>query len=142
LTIYGDGQQTRSFCYVDDLIRGIVAMIDSDETGPVNLGNPVEKTVRELAELVLKITGSSSAIEFHRRPVDDPTRRRPDISLAANVLGWQPQVSTEEGLRHTIRYFRSHAGEVSAAAAGLTGAQFEGVSPIPKPVGRPVATPA
>lgn len=129
LTIYGDGQQTRSFCYVDDLIRGLVAMIDSNETGPINLGNPVERTVQELAELVLEITGSSSKIEFHRRPVDDPTRRRPDISLAANVLGWQPQVSTEEGLERAIRYFRSQTGEVSAAAAELAGAQFEGMSP-------------
>lgn len=128
LTIYGDGQQTRSFCYVDDLIRGLVAMIDSDETGPVNLGNPVERTVEELAELVLEITGSSSNIEFHRLPVDDPTRRRPDISLAANVLGWQPQISTEEGLKHAIQYFRSQAGEVSAAAAEIAGAQFEGMS--------------
>lgn len=129
LTIYGDGQQTRSFCYVDDLIRGIVAMIDSDQTGPINLGNPVERTVEELAEMVLNITGSSSAIEFHRRPVDDPTRRRPDISLANTLLGWHPQVSTEEGLQHAVRYFRSRTGEVSAAAAGLTGAQFEGSSP-------------
>ncbi|MET1088933.1 MAG: UDP-glucuronic acid decarboxylase family protein [Arthrobacter sp.] len=142
LTIYGDGQQTRSFCYVDDLIRGITAMIDTDETGPVNLGNPIEKTVRELAELVLEITGSSSAIEFHRRPVDDPTRRRPDISLAASVLGWKPQVSTEDGLQQAVRYFRSQAGEVSAAAAGLTGAQFEGVSPSSRRVDQTVTTPA
>lgn len=129
LTIYGDGQQTRSFCYVDDLIRGIVAMIDNDETGPINLGNPVERTVAELAEMVLNITGSSSTIEFHRLPVDDPTRRRPDINLANDLLGWEPRVSTEEGLQHTVRYFRSHSGEVSAAAAGLTGAQFEGAAP-------------
>jgi dTDP-glucose 4,6-dehydratase len=142
LTIYGDGQQTRSFCYVDDLIRGIVAMIDGEETGPINLGNPVERTVQELAELILEITGSSSVIEFHQRPVDDPTRRRPDISLAANLLGWQPQVSTEEGLRHAINYFRSHPGEVSAAAAGLTGAQFEGASPSSRQVSRSMATPA
>jgi dTDP-glucose 4,6-dehydratase len=142
LTVYGDGQQTRSFCYVDDLIRGIVAMIDSDETGPINLGNPVERTVQELAELVLEITGSSSNIEFHQRPVDDPTRRRPDISLAASLLGWQPQVSTEEGLRQAIRYFRSRSGEVSAAAAGLTGAQFEGASRSSRQVDRSVAAPA
>ena len=141
LTIYGDGQQTRSFCYVDDLIRGIVAMIDSDETGPINLGNPVERTVQDLAELVLEITGSSSAIEFHQRPVDDPTRRRPDISLASVLLGWQPQVSTEEGLRHAIGYFRSHLREVSDAATGLTGAQFEGASPNSRQVDRSVATP-
>ncbi|MGO4805411.1 UDP-glucuronic acid decarboxylase family protein [Arthrobacter sp. 2MCAF15] len=143
LTIYGDGQQTRSFCYVDDLIRGLVAMIDSNETGPINLGNPVERTVQELAELVLEITGSSSNIEFHRRPVDDPTRRRPDISLAANVLGWQPRVSTEEGLEQVIRYFRSHAGEVQAAALELSGAQFEGMSPTPQRAERPaLAEPA
>jgi dTDP-glucose 4,6-dehydratase len=126
LTIYGDGEQTRSFCYVDDLVRGIVAMIDSHESGPINLGNPVERTVQELAELVLEITGSDSAIEFHPRPVDDPSRRRPDISLAATRLGWQPQVSTEEGLLHTISYFRSNAAEVSAAAGSIAGAQFEG----------------
>ncbi|WP_353712904.1 UDP-glucuronic acid decarboxylase family protein [Arthrobacter sp. K5] len=126
LTIYGDGEQTRSFCYVDDLIRGILAMLDGDETGPVNLGNPVERTVLELAELVLGITGSSSPVEFHQRPVDDPSRRRPDITLAASALGWEPRVSTEEGLQHTIRYFRSHRREVSAAAESLAGAQFEG----------------
>jgi dTDP-glucose 4,6-dehydratase len=127
LTIYGDGQQTRSFCYVDDLIRGIVAMIDSGESGPINLGNPVERTVQELAELILEITGSTSTIEFHQRPVDDPTRRRPDIGLARDLLGWRPLVSTEEGLQHLINYFRSHAGEVSAAAGSIAGAQFEGV---------------
>ncbi|VXB04312.1 dTDP-glucose 4,6-dehydratase [Arthrobacter sp. 9AX] len=126
LTIYGDGQQTRSFCYVDDLIRGIVAMIDSSESGPVNLGNPIERTVQELAEMVLDITGSESAIEFHQRPVDDPARRRPDIKLARDLLGWQPRVSTEEGLQHLVDYFRSHAGEVSAAAGSISGAQFEG----------------
>jgi dTDP-glucose 4,6-dehydratase len=142
LTIYGDGQQTRSFCYVDDLIRGIVAMIDSDETGPINLGNPVERTVQELAEMVLEITGSFSAIEFHQRPVDDPARRRPDISLASTLLGWQPQVSTEEGLRHAVKYFRSQSVEVSAAAAGLTGAQFEGTFQPSRQVDRSVTTPA
>ena len=138
LTIYGDGTQTRSFCFVDDLVRGIVAMIDSKETGPINLGNPVERTVQELAELVLEITGSASGIEFHRRPVDDPTRRRPDISLATNLLGWQPQVSTEEGLQHTIAYFRTHAAEVSAAAGSIAGAQFEGGPFRETPVAPPV----
>jgi dTDP-glucose 4,6-dehydratase len=126
LTIYGDGTQTRSFCYVDDLIRGIMAMIDSEETGPINLGNPVERTVQELAELILEITGSSSPIEFHRLPVDDPARRRPDIGRAMERLGWQPRVSTETGLNRTIEYFRSNAAEVSAAARTLAGAQFEG----------------
>lgn len=143
LTIYGDGEQTRSFCYVDDLVRGIVAMIDSEEAGPINLGNPVERTVQDLAELVLEITGSKSAIEFHPRPVDDPGRRRPDISLAATRLGWQPQVSTEEGLLHTISYFRSVAAEVSAAAGSIAGAQFEGTHRADAPAYTPVmASPA
>jgi dTDP-glucose 4,6-dehydratase len=137
LTIYGDGLQTRSFCFVDDLIRGIVAMIDSQESGPINLGNPVERTVQELAELVLKITGSSSMIDFHRLPVDDPTRRRPDISRAANRLGWQPQVSTEEGLQRTVAYFRHRAAEVSAASAGISGAQFEGLPSTEQPDATP-----
>jgi dTDP-glucose 4,6-dehydratase len=142
LTIYGDGQQTRSFCYVDDLIRGIMAMIDSGESGPINLGNPVERTVQELAELVLEITGSASAIEFHQRPVDDPTRRRPDIGLAGDLLGWQPRVSTEEGLLHLINYFRSHAGEVSAAAGSIAGAQFEGAQALSRQESPALATPA
>ncbi|QYF91487.1 SDR family oxidoreductase [Arthrobacter sp. PAMC25284] len=129
LTIYGSGVQTRSFCYVDDLVRGIVAMIDSNETGPINLGNPVERTMHELAELVLTLTDSRSTIEFHPLPMDDPTRRRPDITLAENLLGWRPRISTEEGLHHTVNYFRSHRGEVSAAAVSIAGAQFEGVRP-------------
>lgn len=126
LTIYGDGTQTRSFCYVDDLVRGIVAMIDGDETGPINIGNPAEKTVQELAELILELTGSSSSIDFHPRPVHDPTRRCPDIGMAMSRLGWAPQISTEEGLRRTIEYFGSHSGEVSAAAESIAGKQFEG----------------
>jgi dTDP-glucose 4,6-dehydratase len=120
LTIYGDGTQSRSFCYVDDLIRGIVAMLDCDEPGPVNLGNPVEWTVSELAELILQITGSTSTVEYHPLPVDDPTRRRPDISHARSVLGWQPEVPTEEGLGHTITWFSSRPQEIAAASAALT----------------------
>lgn len=142
LTIYGDGHQTRSFCYMDDLIRGIVAMIDSKETGPINLGNPVERTVLELATLVLEITGSSSAIEFHRLPVDDPARRRPDIGLASRVLGWQPIVPLEEGLQRTVNFFRSHLGEVSAAATELTGPQFEGAAPNARGADRSVTASA
>jgi dTDP-glucose 4,6-dehydratase len=126
LTIYGDGGQTRSFCYVDDLVHGLIAMLDSSEPGPVNLGNPVERTVLELAQLVLQATGSSSNIEFHPLPTDDPTRRRPDIGRARQRLGWSPLVSTEDGLRATIDYFRSCPSEVSAAADVLSGAQFEG----------------
>jgi len=126
LTIYGDGSQTRSFCYVDDLVRGIVAMIDSTEAGPVNLGNPRERTVSELAELVLAITGSSSSVEYHRLPVDDPTRRRPEIGKAQRGLGWLPQVDAEEGLRRTVDWFRGRPDEVAAAAQAVAGEQAGG----------------
>jgi len=104
LTIYGNGGQTRSFCYVDDLVRGIVGMIDSDASGPVNLGNPHERTMLELAELVLTITGSDSPVEFHPLPQDDPTRRQPDISRARSLLGWVPRVDAEEGLARTVAW--------------------------------------
>jgi dTDP-glucose 4,6-dehydratase len=117
LTIYGDGTQTRSFCYVDDLVRGIVAMIDSDEPGPVNLGNPAERTVSELAELVLRITGSTSTVEYRPLPVDDPTRRRPDIARAWRVLGWRPEISIEEGLGRTVASFTSRPRETTGASA-------------------------
>jgi dTDP-glucose 4,6-dehydratase len=106
LTIYGDGTQTRSFCYVDDEVRGILALLDSDYVGPVNIGNPREFTVRDLAELVLEITGSSSEIVHEPLPVDDPTQRRPDITLARRVLGWEPQVELREGLERTAPWFR------------------------------------
>jgi len=129
LTIYGDGTQTRSFCYVDDLIRGITAMLQSDDPGPINLGNPAEHTVLELAQMVLEITGSASPIEFHRLPVDDPTRRQPDISRAGTRLGWMPQVPTSVGLRRTVSYFKSQPLEVRAALETVAGAQFEGARP-------------
>lgn len=107
LTIYGDGEQTRSFCYVDDLVRGIVDLMNSPETleGPVNLGNPGEFTIAELADMVIDLTGSSSKIVRRPRPIDDPKRRRPDISKAERELGWTPMVKLEEGLRKTIPYF-------------------------------------
>jgi UDP-glucuronate decarboxylase len=107
LTLYGDGNQSRSFCYVTDLIDGLVALMSTPDefTGPVNLGNPVEFTIRELAEKIIELTGSSSTIEFRPLPPDDPTQRQPDISLAKKQLGWQPKVPLEEGLRHTIGYF-------------------------------------
>jgi dTDP-glucose 4,6-dehydratase len=117
LTIYGDGSQTRSFCYVDDLIRGIVAMIDSAERGPVNLGNPEEFTVAAFAQLVLRLTGSDSPVEYLPLPVDDPTRRCPVITRASQVLGWQPQVTVEDGVRRTIEWFRSRPEEVRMASA-------------------------
>ncbi len=106
LTVYGDGSQTRSFCYVSDEVRGIVALLDSDYVGPVNIGNPNEFTIRELATRVLELTGSSSELEFHPLPVDDPTQRKPDISLAKQVLGWEPTVELAEGLEHTAAWFR------------------------------------
>jgi dTDP-glucose 4,6-dehydratase len=107
LTIYGDGSQTRSFCFVDDEVRGILALLDGDTVGPVNIGNPNEFTIRELAELVLDVTGSSSPVVEEPLPVDDPTQRRPDITLARTALGWSPQVELREGLEATAAYFRS-----------------------------------
>jgi nucleoside-diphosphate-sugar epimerase len=117
LTIYGDGSQTRSFCYVDDLIRGIVAMIDCAESGPVNLGNPEEFTVADFARLVLRVTGSDSPVEHLPLPVDDPTRRCPVIARASQVLGWQPQIRVEDGVRRTVEWFRSRPEEVRMASA-------------------------
>jgi len=108
ITIYGSGSQTRSFCYVDDLIEGFIRLMNSDPhfTGPVNLGNPVEFRILELAELVLKMTGSSSKLVFKPLPQDDPKQRRPNISLAQQELSWTPSVSLEEGLDKTIYYFK------------------------------------
>ena len=107
LTIYGDGSQTRSFCYVDDQARGLVALLDSDHVGPVNIGNPDEFTVIELAVTVLELTGSASELVSKPLPQDDPTRRRPDISLAARVMGWKPEISLREGLIRTIPWFEA-----------------------------------
>ncbi|MBN2105266.1 SDR family oxidoreductase [bacterium] len=108
ITIYGDGSQTRSFCYVSDLIEGMSRMMqtEADFTGPVNLGNPAESTIRELAELIIRLTGSKSRLEFRPLPADDPVRRRPDISLAREKLGWEPDISLESGLKETIEYFK------------------------------------
>jgi len=117
LTIYGDGSQTRSFCYVDDLIRGIVGMIDCAESGPVNLGNPEEFTVTDFARLVLRVTGSDSPVEHLPLPADDPTRRCPAIARASQVLGWQPQIEVEDGIRRTVEWFRSRPEEVRLASA-------------------------
>jgi UDP-glucuronate decarboxylase len=108
ITIYGDGRQTRSFCYVDDLIGGVVALMATghEVTGPVNMGNPREFTIRELAELVISLTGSSSPLIEKPLPEDDPVQRQPDISLARNMLGWEPEVGLEDGLKLTIDFFR------------------------------------
>jgi dTDP-glucose 4,6-dehydratase len=107
LTVFGDGSQTRSFCYVADEVRGFLSLLDSDLVGqPVNIGNPGEFTVRELADIVLEITGSGSEVVFEDLPVDDPTQRRPDITLARDRLGWAPEVELREGLTRTTAYFR------------------------------------
>ena len=108
ITIYGDGTQTRSFCYVSDLIEGMMRMMDSDKTitGPINIGNPNEFTMIELAELVLKLTSSQSKLTFKPLPEDDPKQRQPDISLAKAKLDWEPKVKLEDGLKETIRYFK------------------------------------
>jgi dTDP-glucose 4,6-dehydratase len=107
LTVYGDGSQTRSFCYVDDQIAGLCALLDSGwDGGPVNIGNPDEHTVLELAKLVIEMTGSGSQIIFEPLPQDDPVRRRPDITLAGRILGWRPTVSLREGLARTVEWFR------------------------------------
>lgn len=105
ITIYGDGMQTRSFCYVDDLIEVVLRLMDSEETGPVNIGNPGEFTICDLAHQVIGLTGSSSKILHKPLPSDDPKQRRPDISFASEKLSWKPQVSLEEGLKATITYF-------------------------------------
>ena len=108
ITIYGEGSQTRSFCYVDDLIEGFVRMMASPQavTGPINLGNPVEFTIRELAETVLRMVGGPSRLVLRPLPEDDPRQRQPDIALARSTLDWEPRVQLEEGLRRTIEYFR------------------------------------
>jgi dTDP-glucose 4,6-dehydratase len=107
LTVYGDGMQTRSLCYVSDLVRGVLAVLDRADELPVNLGNPQEVTMLELAETIIRISGSQSRIEHRDLPVDDPRQRRPDISRARKLLGWEPQVGVEDGLRRTLEYFRT-----------------------------------
>jgi dTDP-glucose 4,6-dehydratase len=112
LTVAGDGSQTRSICYVDDTVSGILALAASDHPGPMNIGNPEEMSIRALAERIRRLAGSSSPIVFVDRPVDDPGVRRPDGSLAESALGWRPEVSWEDGLSRTIKWF----GEYIAAA--------------------------
>jgi UDP-glucuronate decarboxylase len=108
LTLYGDGEQTRSFCYVDDLVDGLLRAMDTPHsvTGPINLGNPGEFTIRQLADLVVEMTGSRSTMDFRPLPADDPVRRRPDITRAEEILGWHPTVELPEGLKRTLDYFR------------------------------------
>jgi UDP-glucuronate decarboxylase len=112
ITIFGDGLQTRSFCYVDDMVEGMVRMMNGgdDFVGPVNLGNPGEYSMLELAETIVRLTKSKSRVEFKPSPMDDPRRRQPDISLAKAKLGWEPAVQLQEGLEKTIAYFREILG--------------------------------
>lgn len=115
LPLHGDGSQTRSLCYVDDLIRGILAVAESDMAGPVNVGNPHEQSLKEIAELIIDLADSSSTIEYQPRPVDDPQRRRPDLSLIAERLGWQPKVDARDGLARTVKWYSEHlsgAGDI------------------------------
>ncbi|HET7467387.1 MAG TPA: UDP-glucuronic acid decarboxylase family protein [Candidatus Dormibacteraeota bacterium] len=107
LTVYGDGTQTRSLCYVSDLIRGVLAVLEKGDELPVNLGNPQEVTMIELAETIIRLAGSKSRLEHRDLPVDDPKQRRPDITRARKLLGWEPEVPLEDGLRRTLEYFRS-----------------------------------
>jgi UDP-glucuronate decarboxylase len=117
ITIFGDGGQTRSFCFVDDLVDGLIRLMNSpaDLTGPINLGNPREFSVRELAEKIIELTGSVSRIAYRALPVDDPKQRQPDISLAVANLNWSPRIQLEEGLLETIAYFRATLGITEAA---------------------------
>ena len=107
LTVYGDGSQTRSLCYVSDLVRGVLAVLDRGDEMPVNLGNPQEVTLLDLAETIIRLAGSKSTVEYRELPVDDPKQRRPDITRAREKLGWQPEVGLEDGLVRTLEYFRS-----------------------------------
>jgi dTDP-glucose 4,6-dehydratase len=107
LTVFGDGSQTRSFCYVDDLVEGIYRLLKSDYAGPVNIGNPIEITIKEFAEEIIKLTGTSQKIVYKDLPKDDPKQRQPDITLARKLLGWEPKVNRAEGLRITYDYFKS-----------------------------------
>jgi UDP-glucuronate decarboxylase len=136
ITVYGQGKQTRSFCYVDDLIEGLMRLMgtDDDFTGPVNIGNPHEFTIVELARKVIELTGSASELVFKPLPSDDPLQRRPDISLAKAELGWQPHVQLEAGLKRTIDYFRKldqqsrpvwHGSSVSQKATRGEATQLE-----------------
>src|SRR6185312_11794566 len=116
LTVYGDGNQTRSFCYVSDLVEGIVRLLRSDYSLPVNCGNPMEVTILEFAKRIKALTNSKSEIVFRDLPVDDPKVRQPDITRARTLLGWEPRVGLEEGLKHTLEYFRSRvSGQVKGA---------------------------
>jgi dTDP-glucose 4,6-dehydratase len=107
VTVFGDGTQTRSFCYVSDLVRGILGLMDANTNEPVNIGNPHELTIEEIARTIVRLVGSSSKIVYRPLPVDDPKQRQPDITRARTLLGWEPKVSLEDGLRTAIDYFKT-----------------------------------
>jgi dTDP-glucose 4,6-dehydratase len=110
VTIFGNGSQTRSFCYISDLVAGLLALMASSTNDPVNIGNPLEMTIEEMARLIIRMTGSSSQVVFQPLPTDDPKVRQPDITRARTLLGWEPKVSLEQGLTSTIEYFRGKMG--------------------------------
>jgi len=114
ITVFGDGSQTRSFCYVDDLIRGLVALAESDVHEPVNIGNPNEMSLLEMAETIVELTGATSEIVYEALPVDDPQVRQPDITRAKMLLGWEPEIEVSEGLRRTIEYYTDRLGAPAA----------------------------
>ncbi len=118
ITVFGDGSQTRSFCYVDDLVEGIWRLLNSDETLPTNIGNPSEMTILQFAEKVVELTGTKSTISFKELPEDDPKVRQPDITKAKRILGWEPKVGLDEGLERTFAYFRNKIEEEQKASAG------------------------
>ena len=107
MTIYGDGSQTRSFCYITDLVDGVIRLMHSELNDPVNIGNPHELTIKEIAETIIRMTGSSSRLVYQPLPTDDPKVRKPDITRARTLLGWEPKVSLEDGLEKTLAYFRT-----------------------------------
>ena len=109
VTVFGDGTQTRSFCYVSDLVRGILTLMDANTNEPVNIGNPHEVTIEEIARTIVRLVGSTSKIVYRPLPIDDPKQRRPDITRARTLLGWEPKVGLEEGLRTAIEYFKTKA---------------------------------
>ncbi|MDZ4802434.1 MAG: UDP-glucuronic acid decarboxylase family protein [Bryobacteraceae bacterium] len=117
MTIYGDGSQTRSFCYVSDMVRGLFLLLHSEEPFPVNLGNPREMTILEFAEAIRRLTGEAGRLVYEQLPQDDPKRRQPDIGRARAILGWEPEVLLEDGLKSTLEYFRPRVGAASAGAA-------------------------
>jgi UDP-glucuronate decarboxylase len=140
ITVYGEGEQTRSFCYVDDLIEGLTRFMDADapSTGPINIGNPGEFTVRQLAEHVIALTGSHSQLTFAPLPSDDPMQRKPDVSRARDLLGWAPQIQLEEGLKRTIAYFDA---VLSGATPPMT-SDDQSASALPRPSVAGVAAPS